>query len=624
MHYVYMLQSMISNKTYIGSTSDLRKRLSEHNSGKSISTKRDGPWSVLYYEAFAKEGLARDREKKLKYDGNATRELKKRLGLINKSGAAYTKPSAAQAGFSIIELLIASAIALLVISSIYVVSFGNQGTVLNGETNAEATTKTQALIEQQQASGRQDFNLVNTAYTTDGMYKKGVEVKVLSDLLTKQVTASTTWKGQHGENLSVEITTLVTTTENVSSPNSCNSSLTNAAGWKTPLYYYFDFLNLLPPPNSNGVPLSDIEVLNKRMYVTSNSPPNTIPQSFYIFDLSTNPSVAPTLRGRVDNNAGSIEGIAAITIASTTSNVYAYAANMRQSNFSTCPVAAANCAQLQIINATNPTAPAVVTNFLVATNTAPFVLGSAGQAVGKSVFYKDGYLYLGLTKTSSGPEFIILDVGGGGVGTPTAPKYVGSFSVGFTVNAIIIRGDFAYLTTTDVAVGNKRLLILNISDKTSPRLSTSPVGGFFTAGGIGAGNAISVVGTKIYFGTAFSGAAVSNFFILDGTNPGSYPSAVPQYGAGTIAGTTDSVNAITVRDYLAFLLTNKQFQVWNVSNPASPTPWTTTGAQAAFLNLSLLNSNGGTASDCEGNTFYLALQSSTGNSKDIIGVVTTP
>src|ERR1043166_2712215 len=111
MYYVYVLQSLKNLKTYIGSTSDLRKRLSEHNSGKGTSTKSDKPWQVVYYEAFAEEGPARLREKKLKYDGNATRELWRRIGLKNKSGAAYTR------GFSTIELLIASALALMFLSA---------------------------------------------------------------------------------------------------------------------------------------------------------------------------------------------------------------------------------------------------------------------------------------------------------------------------------------------------------------------------------------------------------------------------------------------------------------------------------------------------------------------------
>lgn len=95
MIYVYILESKINNELYVGSTVDLRRRFREHNEGKEISTKRYRPWKLIYYEAYCLEKLARMREKRLKYHGNAIRELKKRLGihpapLLGKSGAGFT------------------------------------------------------------------------------------------------------------------------------------------------------------------------------------------------------------------------------------------------------------------------------------------------------------------------------------------------------------------------------------------------------------------------------------------------------------------------------------------------------------------------------------------------------
>ena len=81
MFYVYILKSKFMEEIYVGSTIDLKKRIREHNSGLEISTKRYMPWVLHYYEAYFSEKLARLREKKLKYNGNAVRELKKRIGL---------------------------------------------------------------------------------------------------------------------------------------------------------------------------------------------------------------------------------------------------------------------------------------------------------------------------------------------------------------------------------------------------------------------------------------------------------------------------------------------------------------------------------------------------------------
>lgn len=78
-YYVYVLQSATSKQWYIGMTSDLRKRLSEHNSGMFTSwTKGRGPFSVIYFEGCSNKGDARSRELYLK-SGMGRRYLKNRI-----------------------------------------------------------------------------------------------------------------------------------------------------------------------------------------------------------------------------------------------------------------------------------------------------------------------------------------------------------------------------------------------------------------------------------------------------------------------------------------------------------------------------------------------------------------
>lgn len=66
MFYIYIIQSKINNNIYIGFTSDLRKRLIEHNQGLNFSTKRYMPWKLIYYEACLEQNDAKRREKYLK------------------------------------------------------------------------------------------------------------------------------------------------------------------------------------------------------------------------------------------------------------------------------------------------------------------------------------------------------------------------------------------------------------------------------------------------------------------------------------------------------------------------------------------------------------------------------
>jgi putative endonuclease len=66
MFYAYILKSLKDQTHYYGSTSDLEKRVSEHNRGKSKYTKSKRPWTLHYYELFETKIEAGKREKFLK------------------------------------------------------------------------------------------------------------------------------------------------------------------------------------------------------------------------------------------------------------------------------------------------------------------------------------------------------------------------------------------------------------------------------------------------------------------------------------------------------------------------------------------------------------------------------
>lgn len=79
MYYVYFLKSKKDQNLYFGSTNDLRRRLSEHNNGKSKATKGKTPLALRYYEAYFSEQDARKREISLKLDGRALTQVKRRI-----------------------------------------------------------------------------------------------------------------------------------------------------------------------------------------------------------------------------------------------------------------------------------------------------------------------------------------------------------------------------------------------------------------------------------------------------------------------------------------------------------------------------------------------------------------
>lgn len=78
MFYTYILYSENFDEIYTGFTSDLKKRIREHNEGLMSSTRRYRPWELIYYEACLNEKDAKRREGYLKTT-QGSRLLKRRL-----------------------------------------------------------------------------------------------------------------------------------------------------------------------------------------------------------------------------------------------------------------------------------------------------------------------------------------------------------------------------------------------------------------------------------------------------------------------------------------------------------------------------------------------------------------
>ncbi len=67
MHDVYLLRSQTSgDQRYVGLTTDLKKRLSDHNAGKSPHTSRYLPWNLVTYVACSDNTKAETFERYLK------------------------------------------------------------------------------------------------------------------------------------------------------------------------------------------------------------------------------------------------------------------------------------------------------------------------------------------------------------------------------------------------------------------------------------------------------------------------------------------------------------------------------------------------------------------------------
>ena len=80
MYYTYVLRSKKDNKLYIGQTSDLLRRIIDHNLGLVKSTKHRIPFVKVYHETYETRSEAMMREKFFK-SGKGRQFL---AGLLNK------------------------------------------------------------------------------------------------------------------------------------------------------------------------------------------------------------------------------------------------------------------------------------------------------------------------------------------------------------------------------------------------------------------------------------------------------------------------------------------------------------------------------------------------------------
>src|SRR5690625_101758 len=75
MVHVYVLQSKSSGRIYIGHTADIERRLHEHQSGQSRSTRERGPWVLVGQCLFDSRAEAMQKERELMAMKNPKRVL---------------------------------------------------------------------------------------------------------------------------------------------------------------------------------------------------------------------------------------------------------------------------------------------------------------------------------------------------------------------------------------------------------------------------------------------------------------------------------------------------------------------------------------------------------------------
>ena len=299
---------------------------------------------------------------------------------------------------------------------------------------------------------------------------------------------------------------------------------------------------------ATGVSATDLVVRQGIVYLTGEASSSSKPD-FFIIDATNQAS--PLILGSLNISYG----FNALALAGN----YAFLAQN------------AYPSQLRVLDIGQPSSPA-----LVATLTLP------GSDEALSIAVSGNYAYLGLD-SNGGAEFFVVDIT-----DPLAPQVIGSLEMGADIFGITLEGNYAYLATEREA----EIWMINITNPYVPAVA----GAFAVPGNSEDGKVIKIIPPKLYLGRLKGGDHSDHheLHILNMVNP----TLLTNLGSRDTAADVNDLVTIENLEFIATSDPNKEFQIFEISNPASMAPY-------ALLNLPQV----ATGIDFENNYIYLSLRS---------------
>ncbi len=444
-------------------------------------------------------------------------------------------------GFSLIEILIAMAIATLTMAGVVIFLGGDQSMGSDSGIGIEALHKAQDVIEKASAQARTDYAGVATTTVSDcsgGLcYAKSLALpSAYATQCTQAAVGTVSWTGTQNRVLSVAATTtIVNIPEMIALGGTCGMS-PPTAGWNPPTTYTCARFN-------SGNPTA-LDVLDKVAYMTGEAAP-------YLYIADTNGALLNSSCNNANNvqftvftngfNAG-VELTDIRVARASDGKVYAFVAADSSTN------------QLRVYDVTTPTTPV-----LIVARTLASVSGSFPE--GFRIYYYDKKIYI-LTRETAGNEFHVFDAA-----TPWNAASIVEYGTGFAINRTVesfavtkraYSGSdhlYAYMATD----GNSNELV--VLDVTNPLAISEITYVDQNLAGNDDGLSVFLLGNTLYLGR--ESASGSELYAYDASTPWDGLNMLGQSEIGT------SVIGIAVSGPFAFLATTQasnEFKVWQ-SNP---------------------------------------------------------
>ncbi|MEK7496069.1 MAG: hypothetical protein AAB616_01215, partial [Patescibacteria group bacterium] len=319
---------------------------------------------------------------------------------------------------STLEILIALFILTVSITSAIMISFGNQSITIDTGLNNQALTIARKELEVNRALSRQNFNGLVSSSSTEDIYLKETIIENI-DANTKKIISRVGWQIDPLRPQKIELTTIVTDAKKTIQSGGDTGGGGPTGDWRNP--QTLGSVDLGP-----GNKATDLDVKNKIVYLSATADAQAKPD-FFIVNATNgqSPFIVSSL------NTG--KGLNGVDVAGN----YAYV------------VGEDDAKEFIVIDVSNSSAPIEIVS-----------LNLSGNADALTVFYWDGYAYIG--RADGAPqEFLILNVS-----NPLNPFVVSGLSgIGGEINDIYVFNNSAYLGPDD---DDRGMIVINVSNPASP------------------------------------------------------------------------------------------------------------------------------------------------------------
>ena len=431
-----------------------------------------------------------------------------------------------QSGFSTLEILVASTIALSTISASAMVVYSAQDLVTNASLKNGALQILQEELSV--ATTLTQLSMISEFSEQRGIYLITKEMVPLSRFANELVMV-VSWE-ERGKIREESARLVLPVSNKEETADTC--TLYWSGTWITPTS-----INSWQLPNNAQI--TDIDILGGFAMITTDDSTLSLPD-LYIYDVTdlSQPQLISSL------NTG--PGLSAIQVVGE----IAYVANTSVSS------------QLQIIDLSTFEAPQLVSSLAMPNP-------GADGIQGHSLYSIDDKVYLGTLKNSSS-EFYVIETS-----NLTGPAVLGSFEINTQVNAIVVDQGKAYLATPNQ-------LQLRVLDVSSPS-SISLVSAFTTSGyQVQDGRSLDLFGDSVFLGRTvggFNNPSNHELFklLLSGTG---------QLSQNFSADIAASARTLFVRDNFIFVGSNdptKEWQVWGLGAGGAILPWSNLDLPASVV-----------------------------------------